>query len=51
VIFDIEALFLVPWAIVFRELGIGSYLEMMAFILILLFGLLYAWKKGVFQWQ
>lgn len=51
VIFDIEALFLIPWAVTFRELGIVSYIEMMAFILILLVGLVYAWKKGVFQWR
>lgn len=51
VIFDIEALFLIPWAIVFRQLGIVSYIEMMAFIVILLIGLFYAWKKGIFQWQ
>lgn len=51
VIFDIEVLFLVPWATVFRELGILSYVEMMIFITILIFGLVYAWKKGVFEWQ
>jgi NADH-quinone oxidoreductase subunit A len=51
VIFDIEVLFLIPWAVTFRELGIVSYMEMMGFILILLVGLVYAWKKGVFQWQ
>ncbi len=51
VIFDIEVLFLVPWAVVFRSLGIAAYIEMMVFIVILLFGLVYAWKKGVFEWQ
>ena len=51
VIFDIEVLFLVPWAAVFRELGIVSYIEMMVFIIILVFGLIYACKKGVFEWQ
>ncbi len=51
VIFDIEVLFLIPWAAVFRELGIVSYIEMMVFIIILVFGLIYAWKKGVFEWQ
>ncbi len=51
VIFDIEALFLIPWAVVFRQLGMISYIEMMAFIFILLIGLFYAWKKGIFQWQ
>ena len=51
VIFDIEVLFLVPWITVFRELGIVSYIEMMVFIAILMVGLIYAWKKGVFEWQ
>lgn len=51
VIFDIEVLFLVPWVTVFRELGMVSYIEMMIFIAILVFGLVYAWKKGVFEWQ
>ena len=51
VIFDIEVLFLAPWAVIFRELGIVSYIEMMIFIAILIFGLIYAWKKGVFEWQ
>ena len=51
VIFDIEVLFLVLWATVFRELGIVPYIEMMIFITILIFGLIYAWKKGVFEWQ
>lgn len=51
VIFDIEVLFLIPWATVFRELGMVSYIEMMIFIAILIFGLIYAWKKGVFEWR
>ena len=51
VIFDIEVLFLVPWTVIFRELGVISYIEMMVFIAILIFGLVYAWKKGVFEWQ
>jgi len=51
VIFDIEVLFLVPWVVVFRELGMVSYIEMMIFIAILVIGLIYAWKKGVFEWQ
>ncbi len=51
VIFDIEVLFLVPWIVVFRELGMVAYIEMMIFIAILVVGLIYAWKKGVFEWQ
>lgn len=51
VIFDIEVLFLVPWAVIFHELGAVAYIEMMVFILILIFGLIYAWKKGALEWQ
>lgn len=51
VIFDVEVLFLVPWAIVFKELGVAAFVEMMIFIGILLSGLLYAWKKGALEWQ
>jgi len=50
VIFDVEALFIVPWAVVFRTLGWFAYLEMMLFILILVVGLAYAWKKGALEW-
>ncbi len=50
VIFDIEVLFLVPWIIAFRELGMVSYIEMMVFIAILVVGLIYASKKGIFKW-
>lgn len=51
VIFDIEVLFLVPWAVVFRKLGVVAYYEMVLFVFILAFGLVYAWKKGAFEWR
>ncbi len=51
VIFDVEVLFVVPWAVVFRQLGAGAYFEMVIFILILALGLVYAWKKGALEWQ
>jgi len=51
VIFDVEILFLVPWVMIFRELGLAAYIEMMIFIALLVFGLIYAWKKGVLEWQ
>jgi NADH-quinone oxidoreductase subunit A len=50
VIFDVEAVFLFPWAVAFGQLGLYALVEMVIFILILLFGLLYAWKKGVLKW-
>jgi NADH:ubiquinone oxidoreductase subunit 3 (subunit A) len=50
-IFDIEAVFLFPWAVSFVQIGESAFYEMMLFILILGFGLLYAWKKGVLHWR
>ena len=50
-IFDIEAVFLFPWAVSFVELGEQAFYEMLVFIGILGFGLLYAWKKGVLNWR
>lgn len=50
-IFDIEAVFLFPWAVTFVDIGESAYYEMLVFILILGFGLLYAWKKGVLRWR
>jgi NADH:ubiquinone oxidoreductase subunit 3 (subunit A) len=50
-IFDIEAVFLFPWAVTFVQIGEQAFWEMVVFILILAFGLLYAWKKGVLSWR
>jgi len=50
-IFDIEAVFLFPWAVTFVEIGEQAFWEMVVFIAILAFGLLYAWKKGVLRWR
>lgn len=50
VIFDVEAVFLFPWAVVFEDLGVFAFVEMMIFIGILALGLLYAWKKKVLEW-
>jgi NADH-quinone oxidoreductase subunit A len=50
VIFDVEAVFLFPWAIVFERLGTQAFVEMLIFILILALALLYAVKKKVLEW-
>ena len=50
VIFDVEALFLFPWALVFESLGTAAFVEMVIFIAILALALLYAIKKKVLQW-
>ena len=50
VIFDVESVFLFPWAVVFDRLGMFAVVEMAIFILILGAGLVYAWRKGVLKW-
>ncbi len=50
VIFDVESVFLFPWARVFESLGYQAVVSMALFILILSVGLLYAWRKGVLRW-
>ena len=51
VIFDVEAVFLFPWALVFLDASPAVFYEMIIFIGILLFGLVYVWRKGVLQWR
>jgi len=50
VVFDVEAVFLLPWATVFRELGVIAYLEGLAFVAILVVALAYVWRKGDLAW-
>ena len=50
VIFDVESVFLFPWAVVFERFGYQAVVEMAVFIGILAIGLLYAWRKGVLRW-
>jgi NADH-quinone oxidoreductase subunit A len=51
IIFDIEAVFLYPWAVVFKELGLFGLVEMIVFILILFIGFVYIWRKGALKWE
>ena len=51
ILFDIEVVFFLPWAVVFKELKVFGLIEMGAFILILLVGYFYAWKKGALEWE
>jgi NADH-quinone oxidoreductase subunit A len=51
VLFDLEAVFIYPWAVSLRALGTPALVEMFVFIAILLVGYVYAWKKGVFDWE
>ena len=50
-IFDLEVVFLYPWAIYFRNLGVFGLVEMGLFMSMLLIGLLYVWKKGALEWD
>jgi NADH-quinone oxidoreductase subunit A len=51
VVFDVEAVFLFPWAIAYNQLGLFALLEMLIFLLILGAGLAYAWRKGALRWM
>jgi NADH-quinone oxidoreductase subunit A len=51
ILFDIEIVFMYPWAVKFRELGVFGLLEMFVFIAILLVGFLYIWRKGALKWH
>jgi len=51
IILDIETLFLIPWATIFRELGFVGLVEITTFLAVLTVGLVYAWKKGALEWE
>ncbi|MFM8320918.1 MAG: NADH-quinone oxidoreductase subunit A [Chloroflexota bacterium] len=51
ILFDIEVVFFLPWAVVFKQLGLFGLIEMLIFIGILLVGYIYAWKKGALEWE
>lgn len=49
-VFDVETVFLYPWAVSFRELGLFAFVEVIIFIFILVVGLVHAWRKGASEW-
>jgi len=51
ILFDIEAVFLYPWAILYKKLGMFGLIEMAVFIVILFVGYIYVWKKGALEWE
>ncbi|MFQ6100294.1 MAG: NADH-quinone oxidoreductase subunit A [Anaerolineae bacterium] len=51
VVFDVEAVFLLPWALAYNALGLYAVIEAIIFILILLGGLVYLWRKGMLRWM
>ena len=51
IVFDVEVVFLYPWALLFRRLGMFGFIEMMLFVVILTLGLVYVWRKGALEWD
>jgi NAD(P)H-quinone oxidoreductase subunit 3 len=51
VIFDVETVFLYPWAVAFHQLGLLAFVEALIFIAILVLALVYAWRKGALEWS
>ena len=51
VLFDIESVFLIPWAVVYRDLGFAAVVEMLFFIGVLILGFVYAWRRGGLDWE
>jgi NADH-quinone oxidoreductase subunit A len=51
ILFDIEAVFLYPWSVIFKRLGMFGLMEMGVFIAILFVGYVYVWKKGALEWE
>ena len=50
ILFDVEAIFLYPWAVVYRELKMFAFVEMLIFIVLIVCGFFYIWKKGALEW-
>ena len=51
ILFDIEAIFLYPWAVVYRQLLMPGFIEMLVFVILILSGFFYIWKKGALDWS
>ena len=50
-VFDVEVVFLYPWAVVFRELGFLGFMEMLFFVMVLAVALVYVWRRGALEWD
>ena len=51
IVFDIEVVFMIPWGVAFRDLGLFGLVEMLVFVLILLVAYVYVWKRGALEWE
>jgi NADH-quinone oxidoreductase subunit A len=50
ILFDIEAIFLYPWAVIYKQLKMFAFVEMLAFVILIMAGFFFVWKKGVLDW-
>src|SRR5712691_5298728 len=51
ILFDLEIAFLFPWAVVLQDIGVAGFWAMMVFLLVLIVGFIYEWKKGALEWE
>jgi NADH-quinone oxidoreductase subunit A len=51
IVFDVEVVFMYPWAVIYRELGVFGFVEMLVFVGVLALGFLFAWRKGALEWS
>jgi NADH-quinone oxidoreductase subunit A len=51
ILFDVDVIFFLPWAVSFRKLGVLGFVEMLVFVAILAVGFIYIWKKGALEWE
>lgn len=51
ILYDIEVAFLVLWAVIYRDIGLYGLIVMTPFLLLLVLGFIYEWKRGIFQWE
>jgi NADH-quinone oxidoreductase subunit A len=51
IVFDVEVVFMYPWAVLYRRLGLFGFVEMTIFVAVLALGLLYVWRKGALEWD
>ncbi|MBI3890729.1 MAG: NADH-quinone oxidoreductase subunit A [Candidatus Wallbacteria bacterium] len=51
ILFDVEVVYLYPWAVLFRRMGVNGFIEVTVFMTLLVVGLIYAWRKGALEWE
>ena len=51
IVFDVEVVFMYPWAVIFRPLGVFGFVEMAVFVFVLALGFVYVWRKGALEWS